>query len=159
MSTTNLAPLLREHPFLRGFTRDHIDFMVSCVSNAHFKEGEFLLREGDVADHVSLIREGTVSLEIYVPGPGVQRVETLAAGDIVGYSWLFPPSRWNLDARALSDVRALRFDGTCLRKKMEEDHHFGYELSVRLLRHLTQRLDRVHLQHLDTYRAEQHEHR
>lgn len=160
MSNSNLAPLLREHPFLRGFTRDHIDFIVGCTTNVRFKEGDFLLREGEVADHVSLLREGTVSLEIYVPGPGVQRVETLAAGDIVGYSWLFPPARWNLDARALSDVRAIRFDGQCLRRKMEEDHHFGYELTVRLLRHLTSRLDRVHLQQLDAYRvSESHEHR
>ncbi len=159
MSNTTLAPLLREHPFLRGFTRDQIDFMVSCASNVRYKAGDFLLKEGEVADHTSLIREGTVSLEIYIPGPGVQRVETLSAGDIVGYSWLFPPSRWNLDARALTEVRALQFDGTCLRKKMEEDHHFGYEISMRLLRHLTGRLDRIHLQRLDAYRAEGHEHR
>jgi len=157
MTTSNLAPLLREHPFLRGFTRDHIDFMVSCASNVRFKEGDFLIREGEVADYTTLIREGTVSLEIYVPGPGIQRVESLGAGDIVGYSWLFPPSRWNLDARALTDGRGLRFDGTCLRRKMEEDHHFGYELSVRLLRNLTSRLDRVQLQHMDAYRGEAHE--
>ena len=159
MSNTNLAPLLREHPFLRGFTREHIDFMVGCTSNVRFKEGDFLLREGAPADHTLLIREGTVSLEIYVPGPGVQRVETLTAGDILGYSWLFPPSRYNLDARALADVRALRFDAACLRQKMESDHDFGYEFTVRLLRHLTSRLDRVHLQQLDAYRAELHEHR
>ncbi len=159
MSTTTLAPLLREHPFLRGFTRDQIDFMVSCASNVHFKSGDFLIKEGDVADHFHLLREGTVSLEIYVPGPGVQRVETLIAGDIVGHSWLFPLSRWNPDARAISDVRALRFDGTCLRNKMEADHDFGYEIAMRLLRALTSRIDRIQMQRMDAYRVEGHEHR
>ncbi len=156
MSDHTLAPLLREHPFLRGFTRDHIDFMVSCASNVRFKEGDFLIKEGEVADHTLLIREGTASLEIYIPGPGIQRVETLGAGDILGFSWLFPPSRWNLDARALTDVRALRFDASCLRKKMEDDHDFGYELTMRLLRGITSRLDRIQLQRLDAYRAENH---
>ncbi len=156
MSDHTLAPLLREHPFLRGFTRDHIDFMVSCTSNVRFKEGDFLIKEGEVADHTLLLREGTVSLEIYVPGPGIQRVETLNAGDILGFSWLFPPMRWALDARALSDVRALRFDASCLRKKMEDDHDFGYELTMRLLRGITSRLDRVQLQSLDAYRTENH---
>lgn len=157
MSTTSLVPLLREHPLLRGFTREQIDFLAGCTSNAHYKEGDFLLHEGEPADHTMLIRDGTVSLEIYVPGPGVQRVETITAGDILGFSWLFPPSRYNLDARAISEVRALRFDGTCLRQKMELDHDFGYELGIRLLRQLTSRLDRVHLQQLDAYRAEMHE--
>lgn len=154
VNDTSLGPLLREHPFLIGFTRDHIAFMVSCATSVHFTAGDFLLREGDPADHVLLLRAGTVALELYVPGPGVRRVETLTAGDIVGYSWLFPPSRWSLDARALTEVRALRFDGACLRQKMEEDRHFGYELTVRLLRHLTSRLDRVHLQQVDAYHAE-----
>ena len=156
MTDHTLAPLLREHPFLRGFTRENIEFMVSCASNVRFKEGDFLIKEGEVADHTLLLREGTVSLEIYVPGPGVQRVETLVAGDILGFSWLFPPMRWNLDARAMSDVRALRFDASCLRRKMEEDHHFGYEFTMRLLRGITGRLDRVQLQRLDAYRAENH---
>lgn len=159
MSNTNLAPLLREHPFLRGFAREHIDFMVGCTSNVRFKEGDFLIHEGDPADHSLLIRDGTISLEIYVPGPGVQRVETLGAGDVLGYSWLFPPSRMNLDARALSDVRALRFDGECLRKKMEADPAFGYQMAMRFLNRLTHRIDRVHLQQLDAYRvaAQAHE--
>ena len=28
-------------------------------------------------------------------------IETLEAGEVVGWSWLFPPYRWHFDARAL----------------------------------------------------------
>ena len=59
MSDHTLAPLLREHPFLRGFTRDHIDFMVSCASNVRFKEGEvsgFLQKPYRMGDLASALR-------------------------------------------------------------------------------------------------------
>ena len=41
---------------------------------------------------------------------------TLHDEDVLGWSWLFPPYRWHLDARALAPVRALGFDGACLRR-------------------------------------------
>ena len=49
-------------------------------------------------------------------------IETLDAGEVVGWSWLFPPYRWHFDARALDAVRAIAFDGACLRGKCEDDH-------------------------------------
>ena len=44
---------------------------------------------------------GSIALETYVPGRGSITIETLVAGDVVGWSWLFPPYRWQFDARAL----------------------------------------------------------
>ena len=55
-------------------------------------------------------------------------IETLDPGEIVGWSWLFPPYVWHFDARAVDDVRAVAFDGACLRGKCEADHGLGYDL-------------------------------
>ena len=52
-------------------------------------------------------------------------IETLDPGEIVGWSWLFPPYRWHFDARALSLVRATSFDGACLRGKCDDDTDLG----------------------------------
>ena len=38
-------------------------------------------------------------------------IETIEAGEVLGWSWLFPPYRWHFDARALAPVRATAFDG------------------------------------------------
>ena len=46
-------------------------------------------------------------------------IETLHDGDLLGWSWLFPPYRTVFDARALGDVRTVAFDGACLRGKCE----------------------------------------
>lgn len=150
-----LARILEKHPFLAGLTVDQVDFMTGCASNVRFEPGEFLFREGEAANSLFLIREGRVGLEMHIPHRGAMRVETLVEGDIAGWSWLFPPHRWHLDARALEPVRAFRFDGKCLREKLEEDHDLGYVIVKRLLERAHNRLERVRLQRLDIYSEEE----
>jgi hypothetical protein len=50
-------------------------------------------------------------------------------------------------------VRAITFDGNCLRNKCEADHDLGYELLKRFLQEIDRNLARVQLQLLDVYRA------
>jgi len=73
-------------------------------------------------------------------------------GEVLGFAWLFSPYRWQFDARAVEPVRAIAFDGKCLREKCEADHDLGYEIVKRFLRQVNQRLDKARLQMLDVYR-------
>ena len=51
-----------------------------------------LFREGDAADRFFLIRSGAVALEIAAPGrERAGRSRRSHDGDVVGWSWLFPP--------------------------------------------------------------------
>ena len=59
-----------------------------------------------------------MALETYVPQRGAVTIETLHGGDVLGWSWLFPPYRTMFDARALGVVRAIAFDGACLRSEV-----------------------------------------
>jgi CRP-like cAMP-binding protein len=149
----DLTRILRAQPFFRDLDDAKVAVLVGCARNVRFHPGDFLLREGDVADTFYLVREGRVSLDIHVPGQPPSRVETVAAGDVVGLSWMSPPARVHLDARAIDAVVALSFDGACLRGKMEADPALGYALMKRLLALTVQRLERVRLQRLDVYRA------
>lgn len=149
----SLATILKNHEFLAGLTEPQLAFLTGCARNVRFQPGTYLFREGEDADSLLLIREGRVWLEAQVPGRGAVMLETLGKGDILGLSWLFPPHRWYLDARAADTVRAFAFDAKCLRRKMEEDHDLGYELSKRLLHHLYVRLERVRMQRLDLYKT------
>ncbi len=149
----DLTRSLREHPFFEGVDETHIKAIVTCAKNVHFRPGEFLLREGAPATLFYLMRQGKVSLEVHTPGKETTRVETAHAGDVVGISWMFPPDRVHLDARALESVVAFALDGACIHKKMEADHDLGYALSKRLLALLYERLQRVRLQRLDIYKT------
>jgi|SRR5579884_1457775 CRP-like cAMP-binding protein len=149
----NLSRLLREHPFVHGLDEGKIQFLTGCASNVRFGADEYLVREGGEADALFMIRTGRVVLEIDVPGRGARQLQTVEEGEIFGWSWLYAPYRWQFDARAVTPVRAIRFDGTCLRNKCESDHDLGYEIVKRLLYQVHQRLERTRLQLLDVYRA------
>ena len=116
-----------------------------------FAEGEVLFREGDRADMFWVVRHGSVALETFVPARGAITIETLEAGEVVGWSWLFAPYRWHFDARALSLVRATAFDGACLRGKCEDDPRLGYELMSRFAQVVIERLQWTRLRLLDVY--------
>jgi CRP-like cAMP-binding protein len=138
-------------PLFEGLTPDELALIAGCGSNVRFREGDLLFREGDDASTFYLVRHGTVALEMFVPGRGPVTIETLDAGEVVGWSWLFPPHRWHFDARALSLVRATSFDGACLRGKCESDPRLGYDLMSRFAQVMIDRLQWTRLRLLDVY--------
>ncbi len=151
----NLERVLSEHPFLEGMSSGQIKLLVGCASNVVFRTGDFLLREGQPADHFYFIRHGRVQIETHVPQQGTLIIRTREAGEVLGWSWLVPPYTWHFDARATELTRAIALDGKCLRGKCDEDHDLGYELMKRFSVIIAERLEETRLQLMDVYgRAE-----
>jgi CRP-like cAMP-binding protein len=148
-----IADLLAEHPFFQGLGPQHLELLTCCGVNVHFAPEAYLIREGEDAAHFYLLRSGRVTLETHAPQRGPIVVETIEAGDVLGWSWLFPPYRWHFSARALEPVLAISLDGTCLRGKCEQDHDLGYELMRRFAGVIVERLQATRLQLLDVYGA------
>ena len=146
-----LEPILAEHPFFKNLDRRYLELIVGCASNVRFNAGEFIFREGEEADRFYIIRHGKIALEVFAPDRGPLTIQTIGEGDVLGWSWLFPPYRWHFDARALELTRAIALDGKCLREKCEEDHDLGYELVKRFAQIIMERLQATRLQLLDVY--------
>jgi CRP/FNR family transcriptional regulator, cyclic AMP receptor protein len=146
-----LEQILAEHPFFQGFAPEQIQFLAGCAQNAHFKADTYLFREGEPASNFYILRGGKIALETHMPGPGMVTIETINAGEVVGWSWLFPPYTWHFSARALEDVQATVFDGGCLRGKAEQDHDLGYALVMKFAEVMMRRLQATRLQLLDMY--------
>ena len=147
----SLDELLAEVPLFAGLGAERLELLAGCASNVGFAAGEAISRAGEPADTFYVIRRGTVAIELFAPARGALTVETLEAGEVVGWSWLFPPYRWNFDARALSAVRATAFDGSCLRGKCEADPALGYDLMKRFAQVFVERLQWTRLRLLDVY--------
>ncbi|MES1248798.1 MAG: cyclic nucleotide-binding domain-containing protein [Actinomycetota bacterium] len=143
--------VLEEIPFFGGLKHEDLELIAGCGSNVHFEDGETLFREGGPADTFLLIRHGSVSLSCYAPPKGSVILDTVGPGDILGWSWLFPPHRWHFDAKAVGVVRATQFDAVCLRTKIEQDPRFGYELMRRFTQVLLQRLQWTRMRLIDMY--------
>ena len=146
-----LDEMLGDVPFLEGMSPERLALLAGCASNVHFEAGQVLFREGDQADAFYVVRHGTVAVELHTPARTPLTVETIESGDVLGWSWIFPPYRWHFDARALSSVRATAFDGACLRGKCDDDPALGYDLMKRFAGVFTERLHWTRLRLLDVY--------
>ena len=146
-----LESLLANVPLLEGLAPEDLALLSGCGRNVRFTAGKYLFRRGDPANTFHVIRHGSVALETFVPTRGPLMIETLEAGEMLGWSWLFSPYLRHLDARALTVVRATEFDGACLRQKCEDDPRLGYELMGRFTQVLIERLQWTRLRLLDLY--------
>ncbi len=147
-----LKELLMEHPFFKGMKDEHIELIAGCGKNEHYDEGTYLFKEGTPADYFYIIRQGHLALESTCPGKGAITLETLNENEVVGWSWLFEPYRWNYCGRAVQDCRVTALDGKCLRGKCENDPVIGYELLKRFSKIIISRLQESRLQILDLYK-------
>jgi|SRR5450759_324870 len=146
-----LESILAEHPFFKEFAPEYLQLMKGCASNAFYRAGTHIFREDEDASHFYVIRQGKVALEISAGSLGMITIETLDAGEVLGWSWLFPPYRWHFSARAVEPTRVTMLDGICLRTKCNEDHDLGYELVRQAAAVMMQRLQATRLQLLDAY--------
>jgi CRP-like cAMP-binding protein len=146
-----MEAIIREHRFFVGLDDDIVKLIAGCARNVRFNAGEYLFRTGEPANEFFLLRHGHAALDIAAPGRGTITIETVSAGEIVGVSWLIPPYRWDHDARATELVRAIGMDAKCLRQKCDADHHVGYEMMLRFVPVLVERLQAMRLQLLDVY--------
>lgn len=86
-----------------------------------------------------------------MPGTKAAVVEKLGGGALLGWSWLFPPRRWHMAAKALTPVRALEFSATEVRQLCEEDPQFGYVFVLACAEVIGHRLDSARTRLLDLY--------
>ena len=146
-----LEALLSEHPFFEGLESKYIRLIADCASNQVFEEGEQIFKEGDDANFFYVIRTGKVALEVFVPRRGPVNILSVEDGDVVGWSWMFPPYKWHFDARAMELTRLAAFDALCLRGKYETDPVLGFELMKRFAQVMLDRLNIARLQMVDMY--------
>lgn len=147
----SLERILVQHPFLKNLEQKYVQLMVGCASNTRFDSGTFIFREGEDANQFYILRAGKVALEIHDGGRETITIQTLEAGDVLGWWWLVPPYRWHADARALELTRAIALDGKCIRDKCREDFNLGYELMMRVVPLITRQLQATQLQLMDVY--------
>ncbi|MCX5195133.1 cyclic nucleotide-binding domain-containing protein [Streptomyces sp. NBC_00249] len=130
---------------------EHRRRLMEHAREVNFDESARIFDEGGRADTFWIVRSGTVTLEIPMPGHRAAPVESLGPGELVGWSWLFPPYVWQLSAEAMTPVRAYEFDGTTVRLLMDADPAFGSAVGHWVGRVLAVRLHQTRTRLLDLY--------
>jgi CRP-like cAMP-binding protein len=135
-----ITTTISEHPFFRDLKPEYLAKLAEGAKSASFKAGEMLFHEGEPADRFYLIESGKIALEAHEPADGTAEVQNLGAGEVVGWSWLFPPFVWHFQARAAEATSVVILDGAHLLVAAERDHDFGYELMKRVAQVVIHRL-------------------
>jgi CRP/FNR family transcriptional regulator, cyclic AMP receptor protein len=148
VQTEPIATRVVFHPFLAGMDRAQLALLTDCAMAIQFKKGEIILREGDFANRFYLIETGKVMLESVAGLDEPAVIEMIGPGDLLGWSWMFPPYTWQFTARGLEPTTAIFFYGTILREYCENDHSLGYELLKRMSAVMVKRLQAARRQML-----------
>lgn len=144
-----LDEAIANHAFFRGMKPEHLAVLAEGAKAIQFKAGDALIREAQPANQFYLIQSGRIALEAHEPAKGTVPVQTLRAGDVLGWSWLFPPFVWHFQARALETTTAIALSGAHLLVSAEKDPGFGYELMKRVARVVISRLQATRQQLLE----------
>ena len=138
--TEAMVRRLAQHPFLRGLTHKQLVLLADCALTAQFKKGQIIFRAGEKAKLFYLIEKGQVTLESGTEFGEPVIIQTIGAGDLLGWSWMMPPYVWHFTARAIEPAAAIYFAGTILRDYCERDHSLGFELHKRMSAVMMKRL-------------------
>ncbi|MFD7935096.1 cyclic nucleotide-binding domain-containing protein [Streptomyces sp. NPDC059755] len=132
--------------------RQHLMTLAREVS---FAEDARIFDAGGTADRFWVIRSGAVSLVQQVTSVRRVTVASLGAGDLLGWSWLFPPYRWDFGAEAFSPVRAYEFEAPPVLALCDEDPALGMSLIRIVAEILAHRLETTRgrlMEHYGTHR-------
>lgn len=146
-----IAELIKEQTFFVGLSPEDIAYVAECGKPVSFKKGEVISRRGDPMTVFYLIVSGSVSLAIDVPPKQPFVFQTLEKNDILGLSWLIPPYKWTLSAKASEETQAIAFHAACLRGKCEQDPRLGYKIMQQLVQVILMRAEALRLRVLDVY--------
>ncbi|MET9736113.1 cyclic nucleotide-binding domain-containing protein [Streptomyces sp. NPDC006458] len=102
--------------------------LMALAHEVSFPEDARIFEAGDTADRFWVVRSGAVSLDQRVTSLQRVTVASLGAGDLLGWSWLFPPYKWDFGAEAFSPVRAYEFEARPVLELCEEDPQLGLTL-------------------------------
>lgn len=128
------STLLAAQPFLKGLSKAQLEMLSNNAMEVEFPAGKLIFSEGLAANRFYVILKGEVALESAAGKKGAppDLIQTIKTGDVIGWSWLFPPYKWNFDARAVKPTKAIIFFAATLRKQCETDPKLGYEIMKRV---------------------------
>lgn len=136
----DLVSMLAAHPFSAGLDVAHLSLVAAMTSLQEVRAQRFLLRHAQPAETLFLLLSGDVALEIAPCAGDPLILQTLHGGDVLGWSWLFPPHRGHFDARAITPVRSLAIEARPLRELMTADVGLGRDVAMRIGAVLADRL-------------------
>lgn len=141
------------HPFTKPLSEEALKVMAVNAHEQIFEPGQIILSSDQPANSLYLVEEGKVVVEAHEPGRPDRLVQTIGPGSGLGWSWLFAPFAWHLQARAVERTRAIRLDGGHVLAHCESNHKVGYEIMKQVSQTVISRLQAARQRLVETRSA------
>ena len=151
MDPPSIADELADQRFFRELSLDMRGRLSACAERVNFDKDFPILTEGGPANSFYVIQGGRVAVGVHTPERGLAVIETLQAGDVLGWSWLFKPYRWNFDAVSIVPVRAIEFNARCIRPYLEKNPKAAVDLVTGVAGVMEDRLQSARMRLIDLY--------
>ena len=146
-----LRTRLAVHPFVAGLEPGFVDALAGMARFVDHPAGAWVALHGHPADAFYLVVAGRCAIEVGAAGRAPLVIATVHPGEVLGWSWMFPPHRWHFDVLALDPVRTIAVKAAALLAACDANHEFGYEITRRLAAVIATRLESTELQLIDVY--------
>ncbi len=137
-------------PLLQNLKPEYVKKIALAAELREYAQDVLLFREGEPFHWIFLILEGEVELIYEVaPEQGIP-IQTLKAGELLGWSPLLGRESMTANARARNRCRLAALEVNRLVTLFDEDPRFGMEFLYRLALTLADRLDATRRQLRET---------
>lgn len=137
--------ILKGCTFFKGLNDDELNKLSILASEEKYLAGTHMYKNGDIAKHLYLIKEGKIVLYIdnymgpHKP-PMQVTVDMITSGDAMGWSAVVEPFLYTLSALCIDDVKVVVLDAAGLRKLLNEDCALGLKIMQAVSKTIANRL-------------------
>jgi CRP-like cAMP-binding protein len=128
----------------KNLEQDDLDLLVGLFEPEQYQTGQNIFRQGQRADKVHILVEGTIEIQFKPYDGEVITVTSIHAGDIFGWSAVLGRWDYTSDAVASEDGHGLSMQGKVLREFCAEHPATGIILLERLAEVISARLRSTH---------------
>lgn len=146
-----IEEIIKKQPFFEGLSPNNLNIFIACGKNVSFEVNQYIFKTDEHADKFFLIYEGEVSLNVTSDSGESVSIGTIKTGEILGWSWQFPPYKWSFDAITLSYVKAIEFDVKSFSEKSNMNLVFAYEVQKRFSKVILDRLQATRKKLVECY--------
>jgi CRP-like cAMP-binding protein len=125
----------------KGLSDSQMKKILAAGKEIPVKKGQLIIREGQAANGVYILRSGAVELMTAVEKGFDLPISILRdPGDMFGTAALIPPYQYSLSARCVEEGTLFCMETSALRELAAEDRDIGCQMMTNLAAHFLDRL-------------------
>ena len=136
--------LLDQFVLIEGFPKEHVEVLRPLIQDARYEADEVIFRQGDKAEHLFFVLEGSVLIQFNPDDGPVLTVSQVGQGGVFGWSAALGSSRYTSSAICSQKGWFIRMQGEELKILCQEHPETGILILNRLAGVIAQRLRGTH---------------